>query len=197
MKHGRRCRVYCVKSKPVEIDYDKLADAIVAAHERIQKDTTRMSAEDIRRWQEVIGRKDYSHIKNRIKRACLNGINFVRCTLKLLFLKKKDAKTDRTTFVLLKTLLVDIFSLAKWFLYLLAFSLTLSSFYDTAQQKIGVTFNGLYIFYALFAWIVARMFRLAALEVDNMEDRNYLLAIFSSVTSFVAMTLALIALFVR
>lgn len=197
MKRGRCGRVYHVKSKPVEIDYEKLADAIVAAHERIEKETTRTSAEDIRHWQEVIGRKDYSHIKNRVKRACLNGINFVRCTLKLLFLKKKDAKTDRTTFVLLKTLLVDIFSLAKWFLYLLAFSLTLSSFYDTAQQKIGVTFNGLYIFYALFAWIVARMFRLAALEVDNMEDRNYLLAIFSSVTSFVAMILALIALFVR
>ena len=195
MKRGGCCRVYRVKSKSVEIDYEKLADAIVAAHERIEKKAARTSEEDIRNWKEVIGRKDYSHVKNRVKRACLNGLNFGRCTLKLLFLKKKDAKTDRVTFVLLKTLLVDTFSLAKWFLYLLSFVLIFSSFYDLAQKRFA--FNGSYIVYALFAWIIARLFRLAALEVDNMEDRNYLLAIFSSVTSFIAMILALIALFVR
>ncbi|HJD23829.1 MAG TPA: hypothetical protein H9694_06760 [Firmicutes bacterium] len=195
MKRGRCCRVYRVKSQPAEIDYEKLADAIVAAHERIEKDAEHKAERETKHWKELIGRKEYSHEKNRVKRACLNGANSIRCTLKILFIKKKDAKTDRGTFVLLKTLLVDIFWLAKWFLYLLSLGLIFSSFYDLAQKSFA--FNGLYILYALFAWIVARLFRLVALEVDNMEDRNYLFAVFSSVTSFVAMILALVALFLE
>lgn len=51
--------------------------------------------------------------------------------------------------------------------------------------------------YALLAFMLGRIFRIAGFEIEKMKDRTYLLSILSAVTALIAMILALVALFAR
>ncbi len=53
--------------------------------------------------------------------------------------------------------------------------------------------NVLYIMYGIIAFIFSRLFRMAGIEVEKIEDRNYLIGIFASVTSLISIVIAIIA----
>ena len=48
--------------------------------------------------------------------------------------------------------------------------------------------------YAFFTFVFARLLRIAQYEIERIEDKNYVLSIFSGLVSFIALIVAIIAL---
>lgn len=53
-----------------------------------------------------------------------------------------------------------------------------------------------YLLIAAITWMFGRAFRIAIFEIDKIRDDNLLISIFSGCISFVAMVVAIIALFI-
>jgi hypothetical protein len=117
--------------------------------------------------------------------------------VKLCFVQSKAIKGDRASFALMKMFLEVFFSIAKWTLGLASLCFVICGvvmFFgaDTAQttwfSNVGYILRGIVLFF------FSRMFRMAIIEIDKIEDRNYLFGLFASVTSIVSILIAIIAL---
>ena len=58
---------------------------------------------------------------------------------------------------------------------------------------ISVGQNVIFGMYAVVSFLLSRMFRMASIEVDKIEDRSLLFGIFASITSIVSIVVAIIA----
>ena len=52
----------------------------------------------------------------------------------------------------------------------------------------------LYILFGILAFVFSRLFRMAGIEIDNLDDRNYLFGLFASITSLISIIIAVIAI---
>ena len=186
------------KPKKNEIDYDKLADAIVKAHNRIKEQEQieqRDEQEQINnKWHEIIRYKKYPETKNIVLRIIREIINTVVVLFSVVFLKREYAKEDIVTFGLMQMALSQLFGLLKIILYIVALFLLFLAFYSSGQ-KIWIV-QPIYILYALIAFIFARLFRIAGLEADNMYDKQSLIGILSALSAFLALIISTISLIV-
>jgi len=102
---------------------------------------------------------------------------------------KKNAKKPRVTFNLLRMLLSTIFGVCEWGLYGLSIMSVYTAFNSGSSKGL--------ISMAIFSFLFARIFRIAKFEVENLKDQSLIVTIFSTMTSFVAMMIAIIALFLQ
>ncbi|MBR4341972.1 MAG: hypothetical protein IKP88_04530 [Lachnospiraceae bacterium] len=173
---------------PVEIDYKKLADAIVEAQDRaIEKRNTREEERKVnenKEWRALFGYEENKPLTN------------IKAFIKLLFVKRKDVKGDRATFALLQMSAELILKIAKWALYLFSAGcvLYLINIIYT-KQNINVWIIVLNIIIGVLAFVYAQMLRIAEIEIGNLTDREYLNTIVASITALVAMVLSVISLF--
>ena len=186
-----------IKNSSIEIDYDKLADAIVKAQNKVkeielEKQET-LRQEEQKEWQKNLKQKE---ITDKTKCKFLIKVrNFFCCLWQLLFLKRNKTQTDKATIALTKLSLSGIFGFLKWALYFFAFVWIIYAFISVVETNIIFEFKLEFIFYSVVAFLVARIIRIAMFEMENMTDREYLFAILSASTSFFALVLALFALF--
>lgn len=192
--------LFGIKSKPkkVEIDYDKLADAIVNAHDRIkeQEQNEQCEAQEKQeaRWHTVIHYKDYPETRNIFLRGIREVRNAVVVLFSAVFFRKKYAKDDIVTFGLMRMAIVSTLGLIKLMLYLAAFLLFLCVFYSF-DDKTWIA-RPMYLLYSFVAFIFARMFRVAAFEADNLNDKQSIIGILSALSAFLALIVAIISLVV-
>lgn len=116
---------------------------------------------------------------------------------RLMFLPKSKIRGDNTTFQLLKLFAGLFFELAKVVtlissVFMLAY-VPLQYFVDSFPC-LPFGYNIVLFVFSLVSVILSRIFRVAAIEVDKIEDRNLLFGIFASITSFVSIIIAVIAL---
>lgn len=184
---------------PETFDYQKFADAIVKAQLEVKEKDDELNKQKIEEtkieWQKIIGYKEYSDDKKWFIKRLYELKNSIVMFWHLLFFKKKNAKYDVATVAILKLFLSVIFGIFKFLLYVLTIALFVSSFYSFAEKVFA--FNGLPLCYAFLSFVIARLIRIAQFEIENMKEREYLIGILSAVTSFVAMLLALLALFIE
>lgn len=177
-----------------DFDYEKLAMAIVRAHEIYKKseedELTNETKQNIREWHKIIGYKDHSENENWIKGKLLSVRNFISIFIHFLLFNKKHVRSDVMTYALLQMATSIIFSACKWILYYV--SLMCAIKYVRLHYEPSDTIKEIYIIYACVAFVFARIFRIAVFEIDNMKDKNYLIAIFSATTCFIAMIIAII-----
>ena len=114
---------------------------------------------------------------------------------KIMFLSRKEAQGDKAAFGILQFALALLFSSIRLLLFLLTIGLVVAGIYSFEQKAFA--FSLIPLLYALPSIMLGRIFRIAGFEIEKMTDRNYLLSILSAVTAFIAMILALVALFVR
>lgn len=192
--------LFGIKSKPkkVEINYDKLADAIVNAHNRV-KEQERIEQSDEQKkleddWDAAIHYKNYPETRN----IFLQGIREIRNTIAVLFsiifFKRKYAKDDVVTFGLMRMAISSLLGIIKVLLYLVSIFLLLVSFYSIENKE--WIMQPIYILYSFVALLFARLFRVAEYEVENMRDRQNLIGILSALSAFLALIVAIIALVV-
>lgn len=167
-----------------------IACAIVEAEEiKAQKEEEQRKAALIE-WHDKIGFKDH---ENKLK----NILNKIKVFLKILFLPKKHIEGDRASIILLKSVIVLFFWLMKC--CSLIFSILLIAFVPAQYLMQNITVlpwyqNMLYILYGVLAFVFSRLFRMAGIEIDNLDDRNYLFGLFASITSLVSIIIAVIAI---
>lgn len=183
-----------------EIDYDKLADAIVKAQKIIKDDENEEIKEQEKQkrenWQKAIGYKKYDDDKAKFYVKAGHRVrNFFSVLFHFIFFSEKKATTDTVTFGLLQMTTSGIFKLCSTILILLTLLFILKSFAMIQENEFIFKFQPIYLGYALPTFMFSKFFKIASFEIVNLKDRNYVIAIFSATTCFFAMVFALIALF--
>ena len=179
-------------------DYQKFADAMFEAQLRANEKANELKEKQFEtndvEWKRIIGYKEYKNDKNWFYKKIHHFRNSIVVLFHMLFFKKNNAKYDVATLAILRLSLTAIFGIFKWFLYLVAIVLVIATFYSFSEKVFR--FHMLPLCYSFLSFLIARMIRVAQFEIENMKEREYLISILSAVTSFVAMLLALLALFV-
>lgn len=175
----------------ISLDYDKLAEAIVKAN----KISAEKLAEDEKKANES-AQKDwlkFNHLDaEKQPKKFLQQIGYI---LRLPFIKKDKFSKDKATFALEKTLVIEILQLFQ-----LAFAvlgvISLIGILNVFNFSTWSPYNLIFIATFFLSWVMYGTFRMSAIEIDKMQDRQMLLSILSALTSFVAMVVAIVALFV-
>ena len=167
-----------------------IACAIVEAEEiKAQKEEEKRKAA-LAEWHNIVGYKKY---KNKMKQF----FNNVKVFTKILFLPKKYIEGDRASTILLKSVISLFFGLMQCCSLILAILLIAFVPAQYLMQNIDVLpwyQNMLYILFGILAFVFSRLFRMAGIEIDNLDDRNYLFGLFASITSLISIIIAVFAI---
>ena len=176
----------------VEIDYDKLAQALVKANlELREKENARLQAEEIEAIQkgsEVLGEKDFSYIKNKAWRSIRIFFNRARVFLKLLTLSKKEAEC----FVAVSELTKMLTSALLFSISLVFYILAAITVYISLEYGIPIVVGG--ISFALLFIAIARIIRIARFEVERMKDDGHLMNTSMTVIAVVTLLFTVIGI---
>ena len=113
------------------------------------------------------------------------------------FIPKEKVRGDQTTFSLLQLVAKFGFSIASIVLLVIALYGVVVHPIIIAQYLSGaLLWSGIFcvISWGLAALILSLIFHIASLEVDNMEDRQYLFSLISSITAIISMVLSIVTL---
>lgn len=190
----------------VDIDYDKLAEAIVEAEKRAnevdEKKLKLKKEEEKKERQEIIGYKEYPENEYIFKKFIHGIINFIVMLWNFIFYKRQNVKNDNATFAIIQLATTAIYSSVKWLLYAITILCCVISFVSIKLNVQGImwswNFNPVWLWLAFLSFCFARVFRIAVFEIDkiDLDNKDYLLSIFSGTTSFFAMIVALATLIV-
>lgn len=162
-----------------------IACAIVEAEEiKAQKEEEQRKA-TLAEWHNTIGYKEH---ENKFKRFC----NEAHVFIKVLFLPKKDIKGNIASSVLLKSFIMLFFWLMK--LCSLLFAIFLIGYFMGNISQFPWQLYLCCVPLAILTFTFSRLFRMAGIEIDNLDDRNYLFGLFASITSLVSIIIAVIAI---
>lgn len=156
-----------------------ITNALLAVEDAKEQKVKEQKEQERKEWEETVG-------NNPIKRF-----------FKILFLPKKYIKGDKTTFALLKVFVGMFFGLAK--IFTLLFSIAAIAYIPMqyaidALPNMSISQNIMLSLYAVLSFLFSRMFRMASIEVDKIEDRSLLFGIFASVASIVSIVIAIVAI---
>lgn len=140
-------------------------------------------------WHKKIGYKEYD---NRIR--CF--FNEAKVFFRIMFLRRKDVEGDRAAVTLLKLFIGFFFGFLQF--CSIVITVVLLAYIPIRYIIEGVApFPWLLYIrcfpFAFLAFIFSRLFRMAGIEMDKLDDRNYLFGLFAAITSFVSMIIAVIA----
>lgn len=166
-------------SMSVEEMQQIITNALLSVEDAKEQKVKEQKEQERKEWEETVG-------NNPIKRF-----------FKILFLPKKYIKGDKTTFALLKVFVGMFFGLAK--VLTLLFSIFAIAYiplqYVIAEiSNLSIGQNVILAVYAVLSFLFSRMFRMASIEVDKIEDRSLLFGIFASVASIVSIAIAIVAI---
>lgn len=171
----------------IEIDYDKLEQAILKATTAADKiKTTEEEAkktELISRRNKKLGEKDFSHIQNRFWRHLRIMMNKGWVIIRVLFVPKELAKEFSAVDSLFKLVTALSFWIARFALYVLTAYLAVQTF---------VQANPVLTLYGIAAFMLAQIFRIAQIEVENLKDREYVIGVFAAVVAIVSLVVSIL-----
>lgn len=187
---------------PNSLSADEIKSILVEAMlevENIKAEVEKEKADkDLKEWRESLGIKEYP--KDAKIRFCnvKQFFNAFGAFIRLSFISKKKIKGDRATTGLLKFFLAIIFDLAKFALTvwsaLLVLSIPLQYIVDSITI-LTISQNILVFCFAILSFILSRLFRIASVEIENIDDKNYLFGVFASITSIVSIIVAIVSIF--
>ena len=176
------------------IDEKLLAREIVKAYEEAEHyknaEKEKQEKKEHEEWLQFLNQKEYPLNEKWFLRKYHEFRNDFLGVRKLLFIKKEEVRDVRATFGLLRLAVIGVFSLCKWILYVCAAGLIYCVWNHTVELALGTTIS-------IALWVFARMFRIAAFEVEKIQDGNLIIALFSGVLSFVAVVTAIVAIVVN
>lgn len=164
---------------------DEMKQAIIEAYFEIQQINMNNKQQEKQKWKEKMFGSEKPLPKNKILHKIVNIRSGLKAFFKILFIKQEDVLEGLGTVSLLKLILLPIFDILRYGLYIFV----VYALYSIFAFK---SFWGIVL--AVFAFLLARIFRIVSLEIDNMKDREYLISLFSCVMSFGAIIIAIIAL---
>ena len=182
-----------IKELNLEIDYDKLAQAIVKVKQIEEENLAEKKAADLEEWKRSLGvnkHEDKKGIKKKIYVFCNN----VKVFFNLIFFSKKKKIRVSMTGVFMQSITAMFFHVIKVMLWLLSFA-----FISVCVFHGNMAFSLLnyiyYISFAIVAFMLASIFRLMAIETEQIKDRERVLGIFTAVMSVIPMIEIIVSFF--
>lgn len=173
-----------------------IARAIVEA-DKIKEEVRRKQHEtELQEWRAAIGYKEFNS-KCGLWRKLRTFFNRFWCILKICFVPSSKIKGDRSSFSLMKLFLQFFFVLVKWTLLVVSLFLAGYGIYMFFPQEVTTSIvmsNCMMIIMGVAIFLLSRLFRMASIEIEKIEDRNYLFGLFASVASIVSIVIAIIAI---
>lgn len=183
-----------------EIDYDKLAEAIVRAHDTIENEKQKQADREAEQWRKKMGVKVFP---DRPIRQFLNDMTMVKS---MVFIKRSDATTGGATYSLIRQFSEFFFGAVEWALYLIAIILFACGIYNAFLHPLLSTHpqlsthpllsTVLFVVHSLLALLFARLFRIARFEVGNMQEREEILSVSSTIAAIMALIVSIVNLVV-
>ena len=172
-----------------------IARAIVEADKIKEQERRKKQDAELLEWRAATGYKEFSD-KSKFLRSVKTFFNRFWCFIKLCFVPSKAIKGDRASLALMKLFLRIFFDFAKWILGLSSLMFILYGivlfFAPETMPVLWISNIGL-IALGITVFFLSRMFRMASIEIEKIEDRNYLFGLFASVASIVSIVIAIIA----
>ena len=172
-----------------------IARAIVEADKIKEQERRKKQDAELLEWRAATGYKEFSD-KSKFLRSVKTFFNRFWCFIKLCFVPSKAIKGDRASLALMKLFLRIFFDFAKWILGLSSLMFILYGivlfFAPETMPVLWISNIGLIIL-GITVFFLSRMFRMASIEIEKIEDRNYLFGLFASVASIVSIVIAIIA----
>lgn len=185
---------------PAEMSQEEMqhiiANAIIEAQKAKEDAKQKQKEANIRELQEAIGLKEYND-KNRLLRIIKIAINRIKCFFKICFLSRKNIKGDRVTFSIMSVLLTLIFALVALVLYCAAplFFICgiIALIHGQGAPPWGIEWYA-FIPFSFAAFIFASIFRISSIEIEKVEDRDYIQSLLNIVLTIIAAVFAYLSL---
>ena len=185
---------------PAEMSQEEMqhiiANAIIEAQKTKEDAKQKQKEANIRELQEAIGLKEYNN-KNRLLRIIKIAINRIKCFFKICFLSRKNIKGDRVTFGILSMLLTLIFALVSLVLYVVTFIFCVCGILALIRGQ-GAPLWGIewyaFIPFSFAVFILASIFRISSIEIEKVEDRDYIQSLLNIVLAIIAAVFAYLSL---
>lgn len=182
-----------IKELNLEIDYDKLAQAIVKAKQIEEENLAEKKAADLEEWKRSLGvnkHEDKKGIKKKIYVFCNNVKVFFNL---ILFSKKKKVRVSMTG-AFMQSITAAFFHLIKVMLWILSLAFISVCIYH-GNMAFSLLNYVYYIGFAIIAFMLASIFRLMAIETEQITDRERVLGIFTAVMSVIPMIETIVSFF--
>ena len=173
-----------------------ITNALLAVEDTKEQKAKEQKEQERKNFREAMGYKDYPHEKG-LKSLFLVFCNRVKMLFKLFLAPKHLIKGDDATFGLLKMSIEIFFWVAKWAATLFtvfAIAYIPLQYIVEAIPVLSIMSNVLLGCFAFSSFLLSRMFRMASIEVDKIEDRSLLFGIFASVASIISIVIAVVAI---
>ena len=177
----------------LEIDYDKLAESIVKAKQIEEENSAKKKTEELASWRKSIGIKNHED-KKGIKKNFFVCCNRIKVFFKLLFFSRKEKLHSSMTGAFMQSLTAAFFSAIKWILWILSIAFIGVSI-SHGNMLFGLLDYVYYIGFALIAFMLGGIFRLMAIETEQITDRERVLGIFTAVMSVIPMIEIIVSFF--
>lgn len=185
---------------PAEMSQEEMqhiiANAIIEAQKTKEDAKQKQKEANIRELQEAIGLKEYND-KNRLLRIIKIATNRIKCFFKICFLSQKNIKGDRVTFSIMSVLLTMIFALVALVLYCAAPLFLICGIIVLIRGQ-GAPLWGIewyaFIPFSFAAFIFASIFRISSIEIEKVEDRDYIQSLLNIVLAIIAAVFAYLSL---
>lgn len=167
-----------------------IANAIMEAEDMKAKREADKKEAELAEWHKVIG---YDKSKTGIAKVW-NGFS---STVKAMFVSKKYIKGDRASTAIIQGLLQLCFQALYWICSFFAFMLLVCIPLSLALPNIEKMNEVQIVFFLLMTicmFVSSRLFRIASIEAEKMEDRNNLYGLFASIASIISIVIAVIAI---
>lgn len=176
-----------------EIDYDKLAEAIVKAKQIEEENADKKKAADLEAWRKSLGVNRHEDKKGLKKKICV-FCNNVKVFVNLIFFSKKNKVQISMTGAFVQSITVTFFHIIKVILWILSLAFISVCFYH-GNTAFGLLNYVYYIGFAIIAFMLASIFRLMAIETEQITDRERVLGIFTAVMSVIPMIEIIVSFF--
>ena len=177
----------------LEIDYDKLADAIVKAKKIEKEAQAREKAAARAKWRAEVGYNEHKNKKGFSKKFfCV--CNRIKVVWNIMFISKKKHIATSPTSTFIQGLTSSFFVLIQWLLTAFAICFLIAlAYHPSIQYGIGEYFAcGSF---TLLAFMLSRVFRLMAIEIEQMSNREQVLGVFTAVVSVIPLIEKIVELF--
>lgn len=177
----------------LEIDYDKLAQAIVKAKQIEEENAAKKKAADLEEWKRSLGvnkHEDKKGIKKKIYMFCNN----VKVFFNLIFFSKKKKVQVSMTGAFMQSITATFFHVIKVMLWILSLAFISVCIYHGNMAFSLLNYVN-YIGYAIIAFMLASIFRLMAIETEQITERERVLGIFTAVMSVISMIEIIVSFF--
>ena len=167
-----------------------IANAIMEAEDMKAKREADKKAEELAEWHQVTG---YDKSKTGVAKIW----NYITSFFKGLFVRKKYIKGDRASTTLIQFFLQICFQILYGICTFISLMLIIYIICSATLPNIE-NLNGVqvlfYILMALSMFMISRLFKIARIESEKMEDKNNLYGLFASITSIISIVIAVIAI---